>query len=269
MNAIIDSGLVATRLLHTFQVQFENHAQIFWLSAFLVTRLAGLLPAAFAILEGMRSTRNTPVEYRGRVLLILTALALATPLVAEFLLPPEDPQPRMATFLYGLWRMALPAAVAYALVRHRLFGIDIHLRRGVVRGAVLVVFLGVFVSISKIAENYLSTFGIVVGGILAGLALLALSPLEKLGRRIADAVVPTAAPVEAMPAGDKLGLYASQVRLVWSDGAMGRKERILLDQLRDRLGIPFDVAARIEHEEAVGTPPPGKRKGRKRPGSEP
>ncbi|MCA1812240.1 MAG: hypothetical protein LC623_09565 [Halobacteriales archaeon] len=217
----------------------------------------------------MRSTRNTPVEYRGRVLLILTALALATPLVAEFLLPPEDPQPRMATFLYGLWRMALPAAVAYALVRHRLFGIDIHLRRGVVRGAVLVVFLGVFVSISKIAENYLSTFGIVVGGILAGLALLALSPLEKLGRRIADAVVPTAAPVEAMPAGDKLGLYASQVRLVWSDGAMGRKERILLDQLRDRLGIPFDVAARIEHEEAVGTPPPGKRKGRKRPGSEP
>ncbi len=49
---------------------------------------------------------------------------------------------------------------------------------------------------------------------------------------------------------DALALYREQVALVWSDGVMGRQERILLDQMRDNLHLKLDDTARMEREAA-------------------
>ncbi|MCA1810671.1 MAG: hypothetical protein LC623_01505, partial [Halobacteriales archaeon] len=82
----------------------------------------------------------------------------------------------------------------------------------------------------------------------AGLLVFALSPLERLGRRVADAVGPR--PQEGLTHRERLRLYEEQATLVWSDGVMGAKENLLLERLRSRLGIALEEATRINQAAA-------------------
>lgn len=151
--------------------------------------------------------------------------------------------------LTGFWRLLLPALIAYAIVRHRLFGLDLKVKWTLGKGAVGAVFVAVFLTVSQLIQNLTSAnFGIVGGAMAAGLLLFAIRPLENLGERFAQAVLPHAKPVTSMSKAEGLRLFQDQATLVWADGLMGVKERLLLDNLRERLGIPMKTAQKIEHE---------------------
>ena len=47
-------------------------------------------------------------------------------------------------------------------------------------------------------------------------------------------------------------LYRDQVELAWHDGLMGVKERMILRNLRDRLGIAPHEAERMEDDVTFG-----------------
>lgn len=154
-------------------------------------------------------------------------------------------------FIIGLWRILLPALVAYSLVRHRLFGIEIRLQWTLVRATMAFFFLGVFFVAAQLAQNYLSeAYGWSLGGIAAGLLLFTVSPLQHAAERFAQTVMPHARPVAVMTRPERLDLFRHQAALVWSDGTMGRKERAILDGLRQRLGMSYEEAAHLEAEAA-------------------
>ncbi len=225
-----------------------------WLDAASYVRLAALVPALAAL--GLWVWHHgTPSDGRRRLWLgVLAGLAVSNALVisAFYALTPQDPagwQPSSGTLLVGAWRILTPALIAYGLLKHRLFEFDPVLKATIGPTAIASVFLAVFFAASKVAENVLgNTYGAIGGGVTAGLLLFALSPLERLGQRIAHAVMPKTKAVRHMDRTEVERLYRDQASLVWSDGIMRPNERMLLDGLQRRLHIQPETAAALEHE---------------------
>lgn len=196
------------------------------------------------------------------------ALAAAEAVVAIWIAA-ADPQPgssaaEVMQLAIGAWRTVFPVLVVVAILRHRLFGLDLRIRTGIRRGTAASIIIATFFAVSKIVENIVAAqpwatgqTGIYVGGIVAGLLLFALSPLQRIGERVAQAAVPMGASKEKA---ECLRFYRDQAEIAWSDGVMGRRERLLLDQLRDRLGIRPDEASRIEHDLLASSRPAPKHK---------
>jgi hypothetical protein len=144
----------------------------------------------------------------------------------------------------GAWRLLAAVIISYALISHRFLDLDLRVRWTISRGTLLAIFAAVFIIVFQVVENQLDAkYGIWTGGIATGILLLAVKPLERFTDRVANSIIP-----HRRDGDDPLALYRDQAELVWADGVMGRKERLLLDQLRDRLRIVPHEAARIEHE---------------------
>jgi hypothetical protein len=158
----------------------------------------------------------------------------------------------LAEFIGGLWRLALPLLVAYGLVRHHIFDIDVKLKWTIGSGTLAGFFLAVFFVVAQLVQNALGeVYGWLVGGIAAGLLLFALSPLQRLAEQVAHAALPGAKPIAAMNRDERLLVYRDTARVVWADGAIDRNERAMLDRLRETLGLTREEASVIESEAAV------------------
>lgn len=222
---------------------------------FFVAALAPIAGVAMALLAGLRSPG---LRVRAEMLAALTALMAVSGLYVGWnVVRGVDWLPGI--FLIGVWRILLPALAVYALVRHGLFGVDVRLRFAIKGTTLAGCFLAVFFVVNKVTENLVAArfdnnhVGVYVGGVVAGLLLFVLSPLQRVAERFSQAVLPNSTPVSSMTHPERLDLFREQAMLVWRDGRMGRKERALLDGLRARLAIPFEEAARIEAQAAAGS----------------
>jgi hypothetical protein len=147
----------------------------------------------------------------------------------------------------ALWTLAFGALLAYALVRHQLFDFQSRLRVTVRRGTVAGIFFAVFLSATEVTQNYLSErYDWAVGALVAALLIIAIHPLQRFGERVAQATVPRSRPLADLTVNERQAIYAEQARIAWADGALSRKERLLLDHTRARLHIDLEVAHRIE-----------------------
>ncbi|HLE47096.1 MAG TPA: hypothetical protein VI818_02270 [Candidatus Thermoplasmatota archaeon] len=176
--------------------------------------------------------------------------------------PPGDPFLLALGLLrvFGtIWTAALPAAlfVGYAFSKHRLFDLPARTRWTIEKGTLA----GMFVTLAFIgtegAQSFLESFAArqgwnniaaVVGIVGAGVIVLAVTPLQRFAHRVAVRAMPDAKPLRDMSDDERVNLYREQVELAWLDGNLERKERLLLDSLRGRLGLAPDVASRIEGE---------------------
>lgn len=191
-------------------------------------------------------------------------LGVATVMVgtAVFLTANEDSEQASTqvitttTFLFGAWRFLAASLVAYGLVRHRFLDLDLRINWTISRGAVAGVFLIVFLVVSQLIERAASEkLGYMSGALAAGILLFSIKPLERLGDRIADEVHPRGRRERmSLEAEQRVAIFREQATMVWSDGHIGRKERLLLDSLRDQLGIDAATAAEIEHTAAAESP---------------
>lgn len=146
----------------------------------------------------------------------------------------------------GLWTIAFPILVAYAVLRHSMFDVDVRTRLMVQRGSVGAVILAVAFVAAELVSNLLNaTFGVLAGSVAAGVMFLMLEPLQRAGRRLADAAVPQ------VHSGDRIATYREAVEIAYSDGALSPKDRKHLELARTRLGLSPGDAHALEAEVAA------------------
>lgn len=159
----------------------------------------------------------------------------------------------------GIWRLALPLLVTYAMVRHQLFGIDVKIRWTIKQSTVAAAFIAVFFIVSGVAQTFLQSTGLgpYLGIAAAGLLVFGLAPLQHFAERVANAAMPGVRPLGEMSSDERANVYRATARSAWADGSLSRDERRLLDGLRERLGLSRDQAFHLESEAAHPDPPGG------------
>ena len=141
--------------------------------------------------------------------------------------------------------------VAYGAVKWQLFDLDLRIKVTIRRGTVFAVLLGAFAVFTVMAENFLTDrYGWVWGGLAAGLLLFALSPLQRLGARVADSAFPRVADTPAYRRFRAMEIYKAAVEELLPDG-ITPKERRALERLRGKLGVGPADASLIERDASV------------------
>jgi hypothetical protein len=156
-------------------------------------------------------------------------------------------------FVLGLWRLAVPLIVTYAILRYQLFDIDLRVKSTIHRSAIVGVFGAAFFVGSQLLEKLIPVDGILLGIGLAALIALALKPIERLAHRLVDRMLPTVQKSPEYVADRKLEVYRVAVESALEDGDITLKERSILDRLRSKLAITIDDARRLEA--TLGMPP--------------
>lgn len=194
---------------------------------------------AFIVLLALGSRGTTTFSRLARRSLVLTLICAATGLVALML---GDAQTRAVGST--AWDLALPLLVGYAILRHDLFGLDVKVRWTIQRGTLAVAFVGAFFVGSQLAQNWLSArYGVLLGGVTAGLLLFGLAPLQRLAERVASAAVPQAQPYLA---GDrKLAALRKAAQNATRDGRVTREEEKHLYDLAAEMGIDAATAHQV------------------------
>ncbi|HUR26114.1 MAG TPA: hypothetical protein VM327_08905 [Candidatus Thermoplasmatota archaeon] len=244
--AFFDAGLVvflvATEPLHSGYVAGP------WIAAARLLALPAVVVAMAALGVVARCQARDGLSHPARIL-VLVLMALAS--VAFVAIPADSASGNLGTLLAGTWRTLVPAVVAYALVRHRLFDVEVKVRASLVFALVAAVYGGTYFLVSEGLEAVVSSrFGALGGLVAAALLTLLARPITDAARRLAAFLVPGLQVKPTAPIADREAIYRSQFLLLMEDGTLTTKERRLLDQLRGHLGIPVARARRMEN--AIG-----------------
>lgn len=148
---------------------------------------------------------------------------------------------------------ALPALVTYALLKCRLFDIDVRVKfvLGQSTFASMVGFL--FWLVTSLISEAIEPDGIWPSVVAGALVAVAFKPIHMLAMRFADKVMPNAKRLSDMDPDERQQLYEEQVQLAWTDRVIGEKERRILENLRDRLDLSQQQASSIEGRILGGT----------------
>ncbi len=140
-----------------------------------------------------------------------------------------------------------PLIAGYGILRHQLFGIDLKIKWAIHKSTLLAVFVGVFFVSAQIAQAFLTTeYGWAVGGLVAGLLLLAINPLQRITARVADTAMPNVQDTEEYRTVRKGEVYQAALEEILSDGRITAKERRTLIRLQEQLGLDASTAQTIE-----------------------
>lgn len=156
---------------------------------------------------------------------VLTGMALAVALVNVF-----------TSGASGVIRTLTVLVLSYAILRHRLLGLDAKVRWSVSRTTVAGAFLAVFFVVSEGAQLLFAGFaGSELLGILAAGALLfGLAPIQRMADRIAERAVPDAG---QSPEATGAQRYRTAVETALADGVITREEERYLAELAEELGL--------------------------------
>lgn len=151
-------------------------------------------------------------------------------------------------WIYSAWALVAAFAISIPVWRRHLLGIEQRVWLVVKSSVLASIGVAIVFVVAEVLANRLSqNVSLSLGGFAAGGVLLAVHPLQRLAERLARRASPMKA-VSDMSQAERLDLYREQASLAWMDGALQRKERLLLDRLRDRLGLDAAECQRIEQE---------------------
>jgi hypothetical protein len=193
------------------------------------------------------SARRLPsFEHRWKVVPTLLA-GLLTISSLPLLRTPNFDASTTALALAGLVRLIFPALAAYGLIRYRFLIPTRALRTGINRTLLMATFIAVFFIVSESTATFIGdrTGNAFVGILGASLLVLAMAPMERVVRNFTSGLAPPA-PGREDALRNRMRFYRQQMDIVWLDGRMGFKERMMMDHLRKRLAIPADQADRVE-----------------------
>lgn len=152
----------------------------------------------------------------------------------------------------GVLRLIGTGLLAYAIVRHQLFDIDLKIKWGISRGTLAGIFIAVFFVASEGAEELFSTALGPLWGILgAGLLVFAISPLQRLTERVADAAMPRVKDDPEYRLVRKREVYKAALESALMDGMVTERERSVLATLADELGLSAREALDLERAAAT------------------
>lgn len=142
----------------------------------------------------------------------------------------------LARYTLGIGRSIGVALLALAVFRHDILRAGLASRTADRATRASVGLAALFV-VAQVAQEYLSSAGgLLLGGILAGVLLFAMTPLQRAlegGGASADA---------------KIATYRDAVRYALREGGMTRKEELHLATLAQQLGLGAADALRVRHE---------------------
>lgn len=219
-----------------------------------------ILPVLW-ILWSLIRTRGTAAPETGHELnmaLGTYVLAVATGVLSGFWNPTLVANLHPREIMLAFWRTALPVLVAYALVRHRMFDIDLKIKWSIKSGTIAGAFVAVFLVVAQLAQNFFGqVYGWALGGVTAGLLLFVLAPIQRVAERIANAAMPGVQDSESWRSNRKADAYRFAVRMALADGVLTREEERGLAVLASELRIDAAqaLALREEVEQDLGLLP--------------
>jgi len=129
-------------------------------------------------------------------------------------------------------------------------------RSGIVRERAGI-FVALIFLISEGASTFLSAeLGNVAGLLAAAVVMFFLAPLQRFAERVASRAVPNTNNTPEYVSYRKMKVYEAAVAEAQQEGGISTKERLLLNRLRDSLGISSADAEMLEHELQSGTGSP-------------
>jgi len=154
-----------------------------------------------------------------------------------------------AKVVYALGTLLAVPLVAYGVLRGLLFDIDLRIRWTVKQSTVAGVIIAVVFAVSEGASNFLSAeLGNVIGLLAAAVLMFFLAPLQRFAERVANAAMPNTRNTPEYAAHRKMQVYETAVAEAHQEGGISAKERMLLNHLRDSLGITPADADALERE---------------------
>jgi hypothetical protein len=146
------------------------------------------------------------------------------------------------------WSVLGALIVTFGVVRHSLFDIDVRFKRTLERSTVAAVFVAVYFLVSEsAAELFADVWGSAYLGIgAAALLLLALHPLERVAAAFAGGAMPKVKPLFDLDETERVEFYREHLELMWMDGVLSAKDRLVLANLKSRLQLDSEVAEQIE-----------------------
>ncbi|MEK6976374.1 MAG: hypothetical protein AABY18_08540 [Candidatus Thermoplasmatota archaeon] len=121
--------------------------------------------------------------------------------------------------------------IGYVALKDQVVGLNRKVRLGISRTALALVFLGVFFVAAQVAQTFLTDeYGYLTGGVVAGMMLFAISPLQRAAERLARVD-------KAGPDRKVADVYREAVELTLSDRMVTAREERHLAHLAERLGL--------------------------------
>lgn len=149
--------------------------------------------------------------------------------------------------------MALgPAAgMAWGLLKYKVVDLETKLRFTVSRGFVVSVFVAIFFVASEAAETFFTdAIGPYAGLVAAGLLVLAIAPLERLGSKMASGLVDEPVDEDEYEKFRRLEVYRATYEEATADEALTERERGTLDSMAENLGLSGEERTFVEEQVA-------------------
>lgn len=210
-------------------------------------RAAALLPMAamaWLLVRRLRGPEAEPGEER-RLRLALAALwvtlASAAVVLVVQALAPGAARP-LAFLLDGVWTLAFPLLVTYAILAYQLLGIELQVKRGIRAAALAAPFLALLLLLLLVAGEAAQATdqsATVVLGMAAGAAfMLALPRLRQLADKVAEGAMPGVAETPEYVHRRRCEVYrAALEQAMAADGTIPRDQAAVLGVLRAKLHI--------------------------------
>ncbi len=160
----------------------------------------------------------------------------------------DDDPTSLVYLVYALGTLLAVPLIAYGILRTQLFDIDLKIKWTIKQSTLAAIFVAVVYLVSEGADRFLSEeLGNWAGLLASALVVFFLAPLQKFAERVASVAMPNTENTLEYAAFRKMQVYESS----FSDALLGGisdKERVLLDTLRDTLGISSADAAMLEND---------------------
>lgn len=153
-----------------------------------------------------------------------------------------------AYIMYALGTLLAVPLIAYGILHTQLFDIDLRIQWAIKQSTLAAIFVVVVYLVSEGADRFLSEeLGNWAGLLASALVVFFLTPLQQFAESVASAAMPNTENTPEYETYRKMQVYESS----FSDALLGGisdKERVLLDTLRDTLGISPADASMLEKD---------------------
>jgi hypothetical protein len=155
----------------------------------------------------------------------------------------------LGKLVYALGTLLAVPLIAYGILRAHLFDIDLRVRWTIKQSTLAATIVAIMFVLSEGAEQLLSAdLGNIGGLMVAALVVFVLTPLQRFAERVASVAMPNTSNTPEYTAFRKMQVYEEAVSEAHYESGISEKERALLVQLRDSLGISDADADAIEGE---------------------
>jgi len=151
--------------------------------------------------------------------------------------------------VYALGTLLAVPLIAYGILKAKMFNIDLKIRWTIKQSTLAGIIIAIIFFISEAASTFLSEeLGTIAGLLAAAVLIFFLAPLQRFAERIASSAMPNTTNTPQYVAYRKMQVYEEALIEALDESGISRKERALLNRLRDSLEIPVADAEAMENE---------------------